>query len=97
MAYEEKTLRCRDCGLEFAFTIGEQEFYQSHGLQNDPSRCPTCRLARRRNRGGDPSRPRQMHSVVCAECGQETQVPFEPNEGRPVFCRDCYTKQKKAV
>ncbi len=97
MAFEEKTLRCRDCGQEFAFTVGEQEFYQSHGLQNDPTRCPTCRLARRRNRGGDPNRPREMHTVVCAECGQETQVPFEPNEGRPVFCRDCYAKQKKAV
>ncbi|HEX7474432.1 MAG TPA: zinc-ribbon domain containing protein, partial [Dehalococcoidales bacterium] len=31
MAFEEKTLRCRDCGQEFAFTVGEQEFYQTHG------------------------------------------------------------------
>jgi CxxC-x17-CxxC domain-containing protein len=38
-----------------------------------------------------------MHTVICAECGCETQVPFEPTEGRPVFCRDCYAKQKKAV
>jgi CxxC-x17-CxxC domain-containing protein len=98
MALEEKTLRCRDCGQEFVFTVGEQEFYSSHGLQNDPSRCPTCRVARRRTRsGGDESRPRTMHTVTCAECGAETQVPFEPTEGRPVFCRECYSKQKKAV
>jgi CxxC-x17-CxxC domain-containing protein len=98
MALEEKTLRCRDCGQEFVFTTGEQEFYQSHGLQNDPSRCPQCRAARRRNRNGDGGgRPRQMHTVTCAECGAETQVPFEPTEGRPVYCRECYAKQKKTA
>jgi CxxC-x17-CxxC domain-containing protein len=98
MAFEDKTLRCRDCGLEFVFTIGEQEFYSTHGLQNDPSRCPQCRTARRRNRSGEGGgRPREMHTVTCAECGAETQVPFEPTEGRPVYCRDCYVKQKKAV
>jgi CxxC-x17-CxxC domain-containing protein len=98
MAMEEKKLRCRDCGQEFVFTVGEQEFYSSHGLQNDPSRCPSCRVSRRRSRnGGDEGRVRQMHNVTCAECGAETQVPFEPTEGRPVFCRECYAKQKKAV
>ena len=97
MAFEEKTLRCRDCGQEFVFTAGEQEFYSSHGLQNDPSRCPQCRVARRRNRNSDAGLPREMHTVTCAECGAETQVPFEPTEGRPVYCRDCYAKQKKPV
>jgi CxxC-x17-CxxC domain-containing protein len=98
MALEEKTLRCRDCGQEFVFTTGEQEFYSAHGLQNDPSRCPNCRAERRRARGGEMnSRPRQMHTVTCAACGVETQVPFEPSEGRPVYCRDCYAKQKKVA
>jgi CxxC-x17-CxxC domain-containing protein len=97
MALEEKTLRCRDCGQEFLFTVGEQEFYASHGLQNDPTRCPACRANRRRTRSGDGSRPRQMHTVTCAECGAETQVPFEPTEGRPVYCRECYARQKKPV
>jgi CxxC-x17-CxxC domain-containing protein len=96
MDFAEKTLRCRDCNKEFPFTIGEQEFYSSHGLQNDPSRCPECRQERRRNRNGD-NRPREMRVVTCAECGAETQVPFEPTEGRPVYCRDCYVKQKKLV
>jgi CxxC-x17-CxxC domain-containing protein len=97
MALEEKKLRCRDCGQEFSFTVGEQEFYSAHGLQNDPSRCPQCRSSRRRNHNSDFGRPRQMHTVTCAECGAETQVPFEPTEGRPVFCRECYVKQKKPV
>lgn len=39
--------------------------------------------------------PRQMHKVICSDCGQETEVPFKPTEGRPVYCRECYQKHKK--
>ena len=38
--------------------------------------------------------PREMHDVTCSDCGQKTQVPFKPTEGRPVYCRDCYAKHK---
>ena len=38
--------------------------------------------------------PREMHKAVCSDCGQETEVPFKPIEGRPVYCRDCYQKHK---
>ncbi len=96
MALTEKTLKCRDCGNDFVFTVGEQEFYQSHGLQHEPARCPTCRSSRRKNRGGDGSGTRQMYTVTCAGCGGETQVPFEPSQGRPVYCRECYGKQRQA-
>lgn len=39
----DKTLVCRDCGKEFVFTVGEQEFYKEKGFENDPARCPDCR------------------------------------------------------
>lgn len=39
--------------------------------------------------------PREMHKAVCAECGQDCEVPFEPTEGKPVYCRDCYAKKRK--
>ena len=95
MALADKTLTCRDCGKEFTFTTGEQEFYLSHGLQNEPSRCPECRASRRKERrGGGYGQPRQMYTAVCAECGVETTVPFEPREGRPVYCKECYTKMR---
>jgi len=94
MALEDKTLVCRDCGKEFIFTTGEQEFYLSRGLQNEPSRCPECRAARRSERRGGYGQPRQMYSVTCAGCGKEATVPFEPREGRPVYCRECYAQQK---
>ncbi|NHJ86067.1 MAG: DNA-directed RNA polymerase [Asgard group archaeon] len=38
--------------------------------------------------------PREMHKVTCSECGKETEVPFKPDEERPVYCRDCYQKRK---
>jgi len=39
--------------------------------------------------------PRQMYDATCSDCGQTTQVPFKPAEGRPVYCRNCYQKHKK--
>ena len=43
----DQTLRCRECGVDFIWTEGEQEFFASRGLTNPPSRCPSCRAARR--------------------------------------------------
>ena len=96
MSFEEKSLQCSDCGATFTFTVEEQEFFQSKGYTNEPKRCPACRQARKMDRYGDGGygyRSRgQMFPAVCAECGKETEVPFEPRGDRPVYCRDCYTK-----
>jgi CxxC-x17-CxxC domain-containing protein len=122
----DKVLQCRDCGNEFVFSAGEQEFYSTRGF-SEPTRCPDCRAARKaqrdaggsasggyretagygggsygggRSSGGGYSRSgaatgtRQMYRVVCADCGQETEVPFEPRNGRPVYCRDCFERRQ---
>ena len=47
MSFTDKTLTCKDCGQEFIWTSGEQEFYQARGLVNEPGRCTSCRAARR--------------------------------------------------
>ena len=47
---EDKTLVCKDCGKEFVFTVGEQEFFKEKGFENDPVRCPECRKARKAQR-----------------------------------------------
>lgn len=31
------------------------------------------------------------HEATCSNCGKKTFVPFEPIEGRPVYCRECLT------
>jgi CxxC-x17-CxxC domain-containing protein len=94
MELADKTLTCRECGGEFTFTAGEQEFFQSKGLLNEPGRCPGCRAARRR---GFPSRTeREYFDIVCDSCGQEAKVPFQPRGDRPVYCDDCFAKTKTA-
>jgi len=52
MSYADKTITCRDCGMDFVFTAGEQEFYAQKGFTNEPSRCPACRQQRKANGGG---------------------------------------------
>jgi ssDNA-binding Zn-finger/Zn-ribbon topoisomerase 1 len=47
---EDRTLVCKDCGKEFIFTVGEQEFYKEKGFDNDPVRCPECRKSRKQQR-----------------------------------------------
>lgn len=89
--YEDKTLVCKDCGKEFVFTAGEQEFYAEHGFENEPQRCKECRDARKHSRGGDGGE-RQMYDAVCSECGKPCKVPFQPHDDRPVYCSECFAK-----
>ena len=91
--YEDKTLTCRDCNNEFVFSASEQAFFAEKGFQNQPSRCPACRAARRAQNGGAPA-TRQMYEVICDGCGATTQVPFQPRGDRPVYCRACFEAQR---
>lgn len=47
---EDKKLICKDCGAEFVFTVGEQEFFKEKGFDNDPVRCLDCRRKRKAER-----------------------------------------------
>ena len=97
MSFDDKSIQCSDCGATFVFTAEEQEFFASKGYEHDPKRCPECRQTRKAERSGSSGyyRPRrEMYPAVCAECGQETEVPFKPHEDKPVYCRDCYNKIK---
>ena len=87
----DQTLRCRECGRDFLFTVGEQEFYASRGLMNTPSRCPECRAARKSSMsGGAVGGRREMFTATCSSCGREARVPFQPRGDKPVYCSDCY-------
>lgn len=99
MSPADKMLQCSDCGVTFTFSAEEQSFFATKGYTNEPKRCPACRQSKRAQRngsgglGGSRSN-RQMYPAVCANCGVETQLPFEPHEGRPVYCSRCYDKVK---
>jgi len=91
----DKTIICKECNSEFVFTENEQAFYQEKGFQNEPQRCPECRAAAKaKRRGSFRSGPREMFPAICAECGQETTVPFKPSEDKPVYCKDCFDRRR---
>ena len=99
MVYQDKSIQCSDCGTTFTFSAEEQEQFATRGYTNDPKRCPTCRQARKSQQNGNSrygstsyTSDRQMFPAKCAECGKDTTVPFEPRNGRPVYCSDCYRK-----
>jgi len=107
MTYQDKSIQCSDCGATFTFSAGEQEQFASRGYTNEPKRCPDCRQARKaRQSTGDGygsgsyrsynTAPRQMFPAKCADCGKDTQVPFQPRGDRPVYCSDCYRKVRPA-
>lgn len=97
MTYQDKQITCVECGQPFTFTGREQEFFASKGYANEPKRCLSCRQKRRTANpdgaaGG--ASPRQMYPAVCAQCGKECQVPFQPRQGKPVYCSECYSASR---
>jgi CxxC-x17-CxxC domain-containing protein len=99
--YTDKILVCADCEQQFVFTASEQDFYVQRGF-SDPKRCTSCRAARKAARpeggagrggfggGGFERGPREMFAATCSKCGRETEVPFRPTNGKPVYCSDCF-------
>jgi len=91
MEFQDKVLRCVDCGKDFIFTAGEQLFFHDKQFHNDPKRCKACKLKR-----GGGSSVRAETRTHCSVCGQETTVPFRPTQGRPVLCRSCFENNRRA-
>ena len=98
MSYQDRTLSCVECAQSFTFSADDQSYHAEKGYTNEPKRCNSCRQARRGNQStgggfGSDRGPREMHSVVCAECGNQATVPFLPRGDRPVYCSDCFSRQ----
>lgn len=47
--YQDKTIACKDCGADFTFTAGEQQFYAEKGFDNEPKKCKDCRQKAKKN------------------------------------------------
>ncbi len=91
MDFSDKTLKCVICAEEFVFSAGEQMFFSEKQFQHEPKQCKKCK-ARLGN-----VRHRSETSVICAECGSPTIVPFLPTQGRPVRCRACFERAAGAA
>lgn len=100
MEFQDRLLKCIDCGTEFIFTAGEQLFFYDKQFKNEPKRCKTCKAKRVASLGPAPSTSGQGFSsrvetrTSCSQCGKETTVPFKPTQGRPVFCRECFQTRR---
>lgn len=94
--FQDKTIACKDCGAEFVFTAGEQEFYAEKGFQNEPGRCPDCRRNRKQQRHNASNGPRESFETQCAECGAPVTVPFIPRNDRPIYCSECFAERRNS-
>jgi CxxC-x17-CxxC domain-containing protein len=102
MPFVDKPLTCKDCNESFVFLAAQQEHHAKLGLRNEPKRCMICRqVGRMRNadrigprRSPPRDGPREIFMATCAACGRQTDLPFKPRGDRPVYCRDCFRKQR---
>ena len=79
--YEDITLNCRDCNAEFIFSAGEQEFYQSKGWENQPTRCTECKNAKKARFGEGPSAGPVCYAFQEGECTRGDACRFSHTEG----------------
>ena len=104
--FVEKMITCVECSTEFEFSVGEQQKFKELGFNNEPKRCKPCRAARKAAAGGGGyggggggsygggGGQREMHDVICADCGNPAKVPFKPSGDRPVYCSDCFSRHR---
>lgn len=95
MQFHDRTLQCMECGAEFIWTAGEQNFFADKNFRNEPKRCKACKARRpHRPAGASLTRERVDTRASCSSCGRETTVPFKPTQGRPVYCRECFQQRR---
>jgi CxxC-x17-CxxC domain-containing protein len=97
MEFQDRFLKCVDCGSDFVFTAGEQLFFHDKQFKNEPKRCKACKTKRLSSLGvsNGSGRSKVETRTNCSSCGKETTVPFKPTQGRPVLCRECFQQNKK--
>lgn len=94
--FQDRSITCVDCGEPFVWTSGEQVFFHDKGLRNEPKRCKPCKQAKNDRLAAISAaqvsgvKQRIEVTVTCAQCGEQTTVPFYPSQGRPVYCRSCF-------
>jgi CxxC-x17-CxxC domain-containing protein len=69
-------------------------FRKPHGNETGTRPGNRPHFGRSGGRGAYGARPRkedvQLFDAVCSTCGKKCQVPFRPNNSRPVYCKDCF-------
>ncbi len=103
ISFQDTDINCIDCGQDFIWSSGEQQFFYDKGLKNPPKRCKACKQAKNERLASIAAaqasgvKQRIEVAVNCAGCNSLTTVPFYPSQGRPVFCRSCYLAMNPEV
>lgn len=83
--FQDKTLKCKECGKEFIWTSGEQRFFFDKGFKNKPARCKDCRAVNRQKVDAE------YFKITCSSCSQVGDALFKPKDpGAEIFCRQCF-------
>jgi CxxC-x17-CxxC domain-containing protein len=97
-------LTCRDCGGVFAFSDDERRSFAALGHLHLPSRCSTCRVARKTRQAESGTRAvapgfhelrQTWTTVICSSCGESAVVPFAARAGRSVYCSACFERRRR--
>lgn len=88
--FTDQNMTCKDCGTQFTWTAGEQQFYADKGFTNPPTRCVDCRAKAKAAK----QQNQMSYPITCNNCGKQDTVPFEPKGDRPVLCKDCFKNSR---
>ena len=83
MEFQDRILRCVDCGAEFVWTAGEQQFFADKNFKNEPKRCKACKAKRA-------SRPA---GAACRASGSKRSPTARPAARK----RPCRSGRPRAV
>lgn len=90
--FQDRTLKCKDCGREFVWTASEQRFFASKGFKNKPARCKDCRELNRQKIDAE------HFKITCANCRAVGEVLFKPkNPQAEIYCKQCFEQKFLAV
>lgn len=93
----DKQLECAKCGRTFTFTAKEAQSFLDKGLTNEPKKCPEDRAKDRLKKEN-----KVRHQAVCANCGTDFEVPFQPamaadgTPARPLYCVEHFEERTTA-
>lgn len=88
MELQDKTLVCKECGKDFTWTAGEQEFFASKGFRNKPTRCKDCRKQNRQRVEAE------YFKITCSNCKEVGEALFKPsNPDAEIFCKKCFEEK----
>ena len=94
--FVDRVIVCVECGADFVFSAGEQQFFADRQFRNEPKRCRVCK-AKRATAIHTGTFLKRETTATCQQCGKQTTLPFRPTQGRPVYCRDCFQSKRMSA